>query len=83
MLTIFREIKTCIIELLNDLINFRIIIVKLCLKKSNISIELEFFYKKENSQKQNSIQDSIQDFIQDFIQDSIQDSIQDFIQDFI
>ena len=46
LLSIFREIKTCIIELLNDIINFRIIIVKPYLKKSNIFI-------------QDSIQDSI------------------------
>ena len=57
--------------MLNDFTNFRIIIIKLYLKESNISIELKPSHKKENSQKQNFIQDSIQDSIQDFIQDFI------------
>ena len=49
--------------MLNDFIEFRIIIIKSYLKKSNTSI-------------QDSAQDSIQDFIQDSIQDPIQDSVQ-------
>ena len=53
--------------MLNDFIEFRIIIIKSYLKKSDTFI-------------QDFIQDSVQDFIQDFIQDPIQDSIQNFIQ---
>ena len=68
MLSIFREIKTCTIELLNDFINFRIIIIKLYLKKSDTFI-------------QDFIQDSIQDLIQNSIQDFIQDFIQDLVQE--
>ena len=67
MLTVSRKTKICIIELLNNFINFRITIVKSYLKESDTFI-------------QDSIQDSIQDFIQDFIQDLIQDFIQDFVQ---
>ena len=67
MLSVSRETETCIIELLNDPINFRIIIIKSYLKKSNTPI-------------QDPIQDSIQDFIQDSIQDLIQDLIQDPVQ---
>ena len=59
MLTVSQETKTCIVELFNDFIEFRIIIIKSYLKESNSSI-------------QDSIQDSIQGFIQDFIQDLIQ-----------
>ena len=70
MLTVFQKTKTCIVELLNDFIEFRIIIVKPYLEKSDSSI-------------QDSIQDSIQGSIQDPIQDSIQGSIQDFIEDSI
>ena len=54
-------------KLINDFINFRIIIVKPYLKKSDTPI-------------QDPIQDSIQDPIQDFIQCPIQDLIQDSIQ---
>ena len=50
-MTVSREIETCIIELFNDFINFRTIIVKSYLKKSNTPI-------------QDSIQDFIQDFVQ-------------------
>ena len=63
MLSIFREIETCIIELFNDFINFRIIIIKPYLKKSDTPI-------------QDSIQNPVQNSIQDFIQDPIQDFIQ-------
>ena len=70
LLTVSQKTKTCTIELPNNFIEFRIIIVKSYLKESNSFI-------------QDSIQDLIQDFIQDFIQNSIQDSIQDFIQDSI
>ena len=66
LLSISRETETCIIELFNDFINFRIIIVKPYLEKSDTLIQ-DFI--------QDFIQDSIQDFIQDFIQDSIQNSI--------
>ena len=66
-MTVFREIETCIIELFNDFINFRIIIVKSYLKESNTLIQ--------DSIQNPVIQDSIQDFIQDFIQDSIQDLV--------
>ena len=59
MLTVSRETETCIVELLSDFIDFRIIIVKSYLKESNTPIQDSI---------QNSIQDSIQDFIQDFIQ---------------
>ena len=51
--------------MLNNLIEFRIIVVKSYLKESNTSI-------------QDSIQDPIQDFIQNPIQDSIQ--LEDFVQ---
>ena len=61
-----QKTKTYIIELFNDFIEFRIIIVKPYLKKSNTFI-------------QDSIQDSIQDPIQDFIQNPIQ-SAKDFVQ---
>ena len=54
-------------NLINDFIDFRIIIVKPYLKESDNPI-------------QDSIQDSIQDPIQDSIQDPIQESIQDPVQ---
>ena len=58
MLSISRETEICIIELFNDFINFRIIIVKPYLKESNTLI-------------QDSIQDPVQNPVQDPIQDSI------------
>ena len=66
LLTVSRKIEICVIELLNDLINFKTTIVKSYLKNSNTLI-------------QDSIQDHIQDFIQNFIQDFIQDLIQDLV----
>ena len=77
MLTVSRETKTCIIELLNDFTDFRIIIVKSYLEESNIQ---DFIQNLIQDSIQDSIQDFIQDSIQDFIQNSIKDSIQDFIQ---
>ena len=74
MLSVSRETETCIIELFNDFINFRITIVKPYLEKSNTPIQDPI---------QNPIQDFIQDPIQGSIQDPIQDPIQDSIQDFI
>ena len=67
LLFVSRKTETCTMKLINDFINFRIIIVKPYLKKSDTPI-------------QDPIQDSIQDPIQDFIQCPIQDLIQDSIQ---
>ena len=80
MLTVSRDIETCNIELLNNFIKFRIIIVKSYLKESNTSIQ-DSIQNPIQDPIQNSIQDPIQDFIQDSIQDSIQDLIQDSVQE--
>ena len=71
MLSISRETKTCTVKLINDSIDFRTIIVKPYLKKSDTPIQDPI---------QDPIQGPIQDSIQCLIQDSIQGSIQDLIQ---